>query len=119
MLAAQKSTADTQAGFPQSGRAKYGEDLEAQLASYKGRYRILVADLDGSDYRSFKGGPPSMCVFSNEAHGPSEGIRAMADGIATIPGHGGAESLSAMGSASPGVGLHLTANSSSRAWLTR
>ncbi len=70
------------------------EDLEAQLASYKGRYRILVADLDGSDYRSFKGGPPSMCVFSNEAHGPSEGIRALADGIATIPGHGGAESLS-------------------------
>jgi len=30
MLAAQKSAADTQAGFPQSGVAKHGEDLEAQ-----------------------------------------------------------------------------------------
>ncbi len=70
------------------------EDLAARLAGLKERYRVLVADLDGRDYREFRDGLPSVLVFSNEARGPSAEILALADGIATIPGAGGAESLS-------------------------
>lgn len=69
-------------------------DLEASLRALKDRYRVVVADLDGDDYRSFRGGPPSVFVFSNEARGPSDEVLALADAIATIPGAGRAESLS-------------------------
>jgi len=55
---------------------------------------VVVADLNGRDYREFKGVRPVAVVFSNEARGPSEGIVALADDIATIPGAGRAESLS-------------------------
>lgn len=70
------------------------ESLEDELAACKDRYRVLVADLNGPDYRGYADGKPSVCVFSNEARGPSEAILGLADGVATIPGHGGAESLS-------------------------
>lgn len=69
-------------------------DLVADLKKLKERYRIVAADLDGRDYRGFRGGPPSAFVFSNEARGPSEEILALSDDIATIPGSGRAESLS-------------------------
>lgn len=70
------------------------EDLEKQLAELKPRYRIIVADLDGRDYREFGKEQDSIFVFSNEARGPSEAILALADDIATIPGSGQGESLS-------------------------
>jgi RNA methyltransferase, TrmH family len=70
------------------------EDLQKRLAELKSRYRIVVADLDGTDYREFGKDPDSIFVFSNEARGPSEGILALADDIATIPGSGRGESLS-------------------------
>lgn len=70
------------------------EDLVQRLGELKSRYRIVVADLDGRDYREFREGSPFAFVFSNEARGPSEAILALADEIATIPGAGRAESLS-------------------------
>jgi TrmH family RNA methyltransferase len=70
------------------------EDLEKRLTELKSRYRVIVADLDGRDYREFQRDPDSIFVFSNEARGPSEGILALADDIATIPGSGRGESLS-------------------------
>ncbi len=70
------------------------DNLEARLVELKKSYRIVVADLNGRDYREFKGSLRSAIVFSNEARGPSEGILALADDIATIPGAGRAESLS-------------------------
>lgn len=69
-------------------------DLARALTELKGRYRVVVADLDGRDYREFRGCPPSVFVFSNEARGPSDAILALADELATIPGAGRAESLS-------------------------
>jgi len=69
-------------------------DLARALAELKSRYRVVVADLDGRDYREFRGCPPSILVFSNEARGPSDAILALADDVATIPGAGRAESLS-------------------------
>lgn len=68
--------------------------LADELGRLKDRYRVVVADLDGEDYRSFKGGPDGVYVFSNEARGPSDEILALADAVATIPGAGRAESLS-------------------------
>ncbi|HAX37770.1 MAG: hypothetical protein A2087_07480 [Spirochaetes bacterium GWD1_61_31] len=70
------------------------DDLVASLTALKERYRIVVADLDGEDYRAFKTGATAAIVFSNEARGPSPEILALADAIATIPGAGRAESLS-------------------------
>ncbi|MFH2112974.1 MAG: RNA methyltransferase [Spirochaetota bacterium] len=70
------------------------DDLEGRLAALKSRYRIVVADLDGRDYREFHKEPDSIFVFSNEARGPSEAILALADDIAAIPGSGRGESLS-------------------------
>lgn len=70
------------------------EDLAASLRALKARYRIVVADLDGRDYREFKEAADSVFVFSNEARGPSDAILALADELATVPGSGGAESLS-------------------------
>lgn len=70
------------------------EDLEQRLSELKSRYRVVVADLDGRDYRKFMREPDSIFVFSNEARGPSEAILALADDIATIPGSGQGESLS-------------------------
>ena len=70
------------------------EDLENRLAALKSRYRVVVADLDGRDYREFQRDQDSIFVFSNEARGPSEAILALADDIATIPGCGRGESLS-------------------------
>ncbi len=70
------------------------EYLEERLAALKSRYRLVVADLDGRDYREFSRDPDSIFVFSNEARGPSEAILALADDIATIPGSGRGESLS-------------------------
>jgi TrmH family RNA methyltransferase len=70
------------------------DDLVARLAELKSRYRIVVADLDGQDYREFRNGPPAAFVFSNEARGPTAEILALADAIATIPGAGRGESLS-------------------------
>jgi TrmH family RNA methyltransferase len=70
------------------------EELVSRIAELKSRYRVVVADLDGRDYRKFKKEPDSIFVFSNEARGPSEAILTLADDIATIPGSGRGESLS-------------------------
>ncbi len=69
------------------------ENLVASLKALKERYRILVADTAGTDYRTLKSKEASAIVFSNEARGPSPEILALADAIATIPGSGRAESL--------------------------
>jgi len=70
------------------------DNLESCLAELKKHYRLVVADLDGQDYRTFRDGKASALVFSNEARGPSAGLLALADCIATIPGAGQTESLS-------------------------
>ena len=75
-------------------RLVLADALSDRLAELKKMYRIVVADLDGEDYRSFRPDRSTAVVFSNEARGPSAELLALADGIATIPGSGSAESLS-------------------------
>lgn len=69
------------------------ESLAEDLASYKKSYRIITADIDGTDYRSFDYSGKGIYVFSNEARGPSDEILALSDALVTIPGAGKAESL--------------------------
>lgn len=68
-------------------------DLLAELGSLKPGHKILTADLNGQDYRTYHQPDPSVIVFSNEARGPSEAILNLSDTILTIPGGGQAESL--------------------------
>jgi TrmH family RNA methyltransferase len=68
-------------------------DLAADLTALKAEYRIVTADLGGTDYRARKGGGKNAFVFSNEARGPSPAILELTDEIVTIPGGGQAESL--------------------------
>lgn len=70
------------------------DQLVGRLADLKSSHRIVVADLNGQDYRSFRDDSATAFVFSNEARGPSAEISALADAIATIPGAGQTESLS-------------------------
>jgi RNA methyltransferase, TrmH family len=68
-------------------------DLIGELGGLKTGYRVVTADMGGTDYRSRRRGSPSLFVFSNEARGPSEAILDLSDEIITIPGGGQAESL--------------------------
>jgi RNA methyltransferase, TrmH family len=74
-------------------RFRVAGDLVAELASLKGGYRLVTADLGGIDYRDRQRGGSSLFLFSNEARGPSPEILALSDEIVTIPGGGRAESL--------------------------
>jgi TrmH family RNA methyltransferase len=74
-------------------RFRLAGDLLAELAALKAEYRVVTADLGGTDYRQRRRGGKTLFVFSNEARGPSDGILALSDEIITVPGYGRAESL--------------------------
>jgi RNA methyltransferase, TrmH family len=79
-------------------------DLEQLKA--KG-YSIVSSDLSGEDLFDFNLSGKSIVIFSNEAHGPSNVIRELADYFISIPKKGEAESLN-VASASAVILSHLT-----------
>lgn len=56
-------------------------------------YNIICSDLDGKNIFDFKFPDKIVLVFSNEAAGPSEVVKNIADDVITIPKYGNAESL--------------------------
>lgn len=54
---------------------------------------ILCTDMSGENIYSFDKPKSSVLVFSNEANGPTEKLKEIADSIITIPKLGNAESL--------------------------
>jgi len=70
-------------------------------------YKIVATDTNGENLFEFKAGEKSLIIFSNEAHGPSSGIKNITDFTVTIPRYGKAESLN-VASASAVVLSHLT-----------
>ena len=74
-------------------RFRLATDLLAELGALKPAYRVVTADLGGTDFRQRQRGGQSAFVFSNEARGPSDAILALTDEIITIPGDSRAESL--------------------------
>jgi TrmH family RNA methyltransferase len=56
-------------------------------------YKIICSDLDGKNIYDYKFPDKIVLVFSNEATGPSEVVKSIADDIITIPKCGNAESL--------------------------
>ncbi len=70
------------------------ENLYNALSKLKNNgYRILCADLNGENVNSFSFPSKYALVFANEANGPSNILKSMADNIITIPRYGNAESL--------------------------
>lgn len=56
-------------------------------------YKIICSDLDGKDIFDYKFSDKIVLVFSNEATGPTDIVKNVADDIVTIPKYGNAESL--------------------------
>jgi len=56
-------------------------------------YKIICSDLDGKNIYDYKFPDKIVLVFSNEATGPSEVVKTIADDVITIPKYGNAESL--------------------------
>ncbi|MCL6494374.1 MAG: RNA methyltransferase [Ignavibacterium sp.] len=56
-------------------------------------YKIICSDLDGKNIFDYKFPDKIVLVFSNEATGPSEVVKTIADDVITIPKYGNAESL--------------------------
>lgn len=66
----------------------------------KGGYRILSADIQGTEIGKIKNLQKTVLCFSSESHGPSGTVAGLADGFITIPGKGQAESLNVASAAS-------------------
>ncbi len=70
-----------------------GVNLEKAIPlSQNSGFRAYVTDASGQSQRGSDPGK-ALIVFGNEAHGISQGVRALADGTITIPRYGQAESL--------------------------
>lgn len=71
------------------------EELDSEvLADMQSKnFKIICSDLDGKNLFEFRFPEKFVLVFSNEAVGPSEIIKKIADDILTIPKFGNAESL--------------------------
>ncbi len=83
------------------------EKLIDSLNLLKSRgYRIICADLNGTNLFESKLDSKSVIVFSNEANGPSAELLNLSDEIITIPKYGNAESLN-VASASAVILSHL------------
>jgi TrmH family RNA methyltransferase len=74
---------------------KIYEELKPEiLEKLKGRgYKIICSDIKGEDILDFEPPEKSIIVFSNEARGPDNKIREIADYIVSINKKGKAESL--------------------------
>lgn len=72
----------------------FSSDLQESLTLLKKKdYKIITADLKGTDLFSYQFSKKCIIVFSSEAHGVSPEIKEISDTILTIPGFGKAESL--------------------------
>ncbi|AFH48673.1 TrmH family RNA methyltransferase [Ignavibacterium album JCM 16511] len=71
------------------------EELDSEvLADLQSKnFKIICSDLDGKNLFEFKFPEKFVLVFSNEAVGPSDWVKKIADEIITIPKIGNAESL--------------------------
>ncbi len=86
----------------------YEQIGEVQLERMRERgYQIICSDLKGEDLSDFELPEKSVVVFSNESHGPGNGIRGLSDHFISIPKKGEAESLN-VASASAVILSHLT-----------
>lgn len=56
-------------------------------------FKIICSDLDGKNIFDYKFSDKIVLVFSNEATGPTDIVKNIADDIITIPKYGNAESL--------------------------
>ncbi|NWF87960.1 MAG: RNA methyltransferase [Ignavibacteriaceae bacterium] len=64
------------------------------ITSYKHKgYKVLCADISGTNIYNFKKSDKNILIFSNEANGPSNELLKLSDEIITIPRKGKAESL--------------------------
>ncbi len=69
-------------------------NLQAQLQTFKRKgYRIICSDLNGKDIYNYTFPSKAVIVFSNEASGPSDSLREIAEDFITIPGRGSIDSL--------------------------
>ncbi len=84
------------------------EDVHTpHLEELKGKgYRIVCSDIQGEDVFDFRLPGKCIVVFSNEAHGPGNDIRELADNTISIRKKGEAESLN-VASASAVILSHL------------
>ena len=72
----------------------YDEIFENDLSNLKSNgYEIICSDVKGKNIFSYQTNKKSIITFSNEANGPSEMVRSLADDFITVPGKGRAESL--------------------------
>lgn len=72
----------------------FADNLAEKLLQTKKRgFKIVTADMNGTNLLDYKFEKKSILIFSNEAHGVSQEIRQLSDDIITIPGSGKAESL--------------------------
>ncbi len=71
------------------------EELDSEvLADLQSKnFKVICSDLDGKNLFEFKFPEKFVLVFSNEASGPSDSVKKIADEIVTIPKIGNAESL--------------------------
>lgn len=68
-------------------------DTEVLLDLQNRNYKIICSDLDGKNLFEYRFPEKIVLAFSNEAAGPSEAAKNIADDIITIPRFGNAESL--------------------------
>jgi RNA methyltransferase, TrmH family len=79
----------------------YDEVYANDLSDLKNSgYNLICADIKGKNIFSFQTDKKSLLTFSNEATGPSEIVKNLADDFITIPGKGRAESLNVSSAAS-------------------
>lgn len=70
------------------------KNLDDSISDFKIKgYRVLCADISGSDLYSFQTTKKEVIIFSNEAGGPREEILKISDERITIPRKGKTESL--------------------------
>ncbi len=68
-------------------------DTEVLIDLQNRNYKIICSDLDGKNLFDYRFPEKIVLAFSNEAAGPSEAVKKIADDIITIPRIGNAESL--------------------------
>lgn len=70
------------------------ENLEEILREkQKNGYKVLTADMTGTDINSYRFDGKNILVFANEAFGPSKEIVELSNEVISIPGRGKVESL--------------------------
>jgi TrmH family RNA methyltransferase len=72
----------------------YDEIFTNDLRNLKSNgYQVICSDIKGKNIFSYQTNKKLIITFSNEANGPSEMVKSLADDFIMIPGKGRAESL--------------------------